>query len=61
MFTYPKRPASTQVEKANTQSTAKSEWYDWKLQWVQRLYATADDGFNALKGVNRAASFTFNP
>lgn len=33
------------------QLLAKSEWYDWKLQWVEQLYETADDGFQGLEAV----------
>ncbi|KAI0067956.1 hypothetical protein BV25DRAFT_895566 [Artomyces pyxidatus] len=34
--------------KANNHGTARSQWYDWRLQWVAQLYATADKGFNEL-------------
>lgn len=37
--------------KVNTHANAKSEWYDWKLQWVEQLYGKADKGFNDLAEV----------
>ena len=37
--------------KINTQLTAKSEWYDWKLQWVEQLSNTANNGAKELEEV----------
>ncbi|KAI6137228.1 Spc7 kinetochore protein-domain-containing protein [Pisolithus sp. B1] len=48
--------------KVHNHEQAKSEWYDWKLQWVERLYEKASKGFeylekdaNFLEGVIREA------
>lgn len=38
--------------KVNTHGSAKSEWYDWKLQWVEQLYGKAEKGFNDLTAVS---------
>ncbi|RPD81656.1 hypothetical protein L226DRAFT_555808 [Lentinus tigrinus ALCF2SS1-7] len=35
--------------KANNIGTAKSQWYDWKLQWVEQLYQSASQGFTNLE------------
>ncbi|KAL7285776.1 hypothetical protein ACG7TL_000885 [Trametes sanguinea] len=35
--------------KANNIGTAKSQWYDWKLQWVEQLYESAAQGFSHLE------------
>ncbi|CDO75877.1 hypothetical protein BN946_scf184672.g10 [Trametes cinnabarina] len=35
--------------KANNIGTAKSQWYDWKLQWVEQLYESAAQGFSNLE------------
>ncbi|RDX56232.1 hypothetical protein OH76DRAFT_1427885 [Lentinus brumalis] len=35
--------------KANNIGTAKSQWYDWKLQWVEQLYESASQGFTNLE------------
>ncbi|KAI0639064.1 Spc7 kinetochore protein-domain-containing protein [Trametes polyzona] len=35
--------------KANNMGTAKSQWYDWKLQWVEQLYESAAQGFTNLE------------
>ncbi|KAF8898451.1 Spc7 kinetochore protein-domain-containing protein [Infundibulicybe gibba] len=35
--------------KANTRGLAKSDWYDWKLQWVEGLRVTADKAFSELE------------
>ncbi|KAH7915151.1 Spc7 kinetochore protein-domain-containing protein [Hygrophoropsis aurantiaca] len=35
--------------KINNISQAKSEWYDWKTQWVEQLYQNADQGFKDLE------------
>jgi hypothetical protein len=37
--------------KAHAQATAKGEWYDWKLQWVEQLHETANKGFKDLEKV----------
>jgi hypothetical protein len=37
--------------KANTHGNAKSEWYDWKLQWVEQLFDKAEKGFADLTEV----------
>jgi len=37
--------------KANTHGNAKSEWYDWKLQWVEQLFGKAEKGFADLAEV----------
>ncbi|KAF9072774.1 Spc7 kinetochore protein-domain-containing protein [Rhodocollybia butyracea] len=33
----------------NTRLQAKSEWYDWKLQWIERLKHTAQTAFHDLQ------------
>ncbi|PPQ62802.1 hypothetical protein CVT24_000496 [Panaeolus cyanescens] len=35
--------------KTNTRYQARSDWYDWKLQWVEGLWATANEGFSQLE------------
>ncbi|EMD41576.1 hypothetical protein CERSUDRAFT_110126 [Gelatoporia subvermispora B] len=35
--------------KVNNHATAKSQWYDWKMQWVEQLYGYAEDGFASLE------------
>ncbi|KII93693.1 hypothetical protein PLICRDRAFT_131726 [Plicaturopsis crispa FD-325 SS-3] len=35
--------------KANAHGRAKGEWYDWKLQWIEQLYATAEQAFDDLE------------
>ncbi|KAI0651524.1 Spc7 kinetochore protein-domain-containing protein [Trametes meyenii] len=35
--------------KANNIGAAKSQWYDWKLQWVEQLYQSAAEGFTNLE------------
>ncbi|TFK30384.1 hypothetical protein FA15DRAFT_751438 [Coprinopsis marcescibilis] len=35
--------------KSNTRGKAKSDWYDWKLKWVEGLKATADKAFADLE------------
>ncbi|KAF8632568.1 hypothetical protein AX15_001778 [Amanita polypyramis BW_CC] len=35
--------------RTNVRGQAKSDWYDWKLQWVQGLKNIADKAFNALE------------
>ncbi|KAJ7071434.1 Spc7 kinetochore protein-domain-containing protein [Mycena amicta] len=34
--------------RSNVRSQAKSEWYDWKLQWIDNLRAKLDEALNAL-------------
>lgn len=43
--------------KANTHGNAKSEWYDWKFQWVEQLYGKADKGFIDLENVSCDGNF----
>lgn len=38
--------------KAHNHAQAKSEWYDWKTQWVEQLYQKADEGFKNLEAVS---------
>ncbi|KAF6766101.1 Spc7 kinetochore protein-domain-containing protein [Ephemerocybe angulata] len=35
--------------KINTRGSAKSDWYDWKLKWVEGLRMTADKAFTDLE------------
>ncbi|KAI8969471.1 Spc7 kinetochore protein-domain-containing protein [Trametes punicea] len=35
--------------KANNIGTAKSQWYDWKLPWVEQLYESPSQGFTNLE------------
>ncbi|KAJ7462823.1 Spc7 kinetochore protein-domain-containing protein [Mycena galericulata] len=35
--------------RTNARSLAKSDWYDWKLRWIEGLRETADKGFEALR------------
>nr|GAT43645.1 predicted protein [Mycena chlorophos] len=35
--------------KSNVRSQAKSEWYDWKLQWIENLQAKLDEALDALR------------
>ncbi|OAX44921.1 hypothetical protein K503DRAFT_788592 [Rhizopogon vinicolor AM-OR11-026] len=35
--------------KVHKHAQAKSEWYDWKMQWVDQLYQKADQGFRDLE------------
>ncbi|KAH6917443.1 Spc7 kinetochore protein-domain-containing protein [Coprinopsis sp. MPI-PUGE-AT-0042] len=35
--------------KTNARGSAKSDWYDWKLKWVEGLKMTADQAFNDLE------------
>ncbi|KAF8272946.1 Spc7 kinetochore protein-domain-containing protein [Lactarius quietus] len=54
---YTMADEQTQVEllqqlkliKANNHATARSQWYDWRLQWVEQLYVIADQGFVELE------------
>src|SRR5216683_5320662 len=41
------------VIKANNHAAARSQWYDWRLQWVEQLYAIANQGFEELEQVRR--------
>ena len=38
--------------KVHNHAQAKSEWYDWKVQWVEQLYQKADEGFKNLEAVS---------
>lgn len=38
--------------KVHNHAQAKSEWYDWKVQWVEQLYQKANEGFNNLEAVS---------
>ncbi|KAF9229625.1 hypothetical protein BS17DRAFT_688618 [Gyrodon lividus] len=35
--------------KVHNHAQAKSEWYDWKTQWVEQLYQKADQGFKNME------------
>lgn len=39
------------ILKVNSHASAKSGWYDWKLQWVESLYAGAEEAFDNLAEV----------
>lgn len=45
--------------KANTHGNAKSEWYDWKLQWVEQLFGKAEKGFADLTKVRYRSTNEF--
>ncbi|KAG6837858.1 hypothetical protein H0H93_013011 [Arthromyces matolae] len=38
-----------QLIRTNTRASAKSDWYDWKLQWLEGLRVTAVQTFNSLQ------------
>ncbi|KAG6866877.1 hypothetical protein C0991_008814 [Blastosporella zonata] len=38
-----------QLIRTNTRALAKSDWYDWKLQWLEGLRITADQTFHSLE------------
>ncbi|KAG6919603.1 hypothetical protein DXG01_004267 [Tephrocybe rancida] len=38
-----------QLIRTNTRALAKSDWYDWKLQWLEGLRVTADQTFRSLE------------
>ena len=38
--------------KVHNHAQAKSEWYDWKVQWVEQLYQKANEGFKNLEAVS---------
>ncbi|RDB29117.1 hypothetical protein Hypma_015188 [Hypsizygus marmoreus] len=38
-----------QLIRTNTRAQAKSDWYDWKLQWLEGLRVTADKTFKSLE------------
>lgn len=40
--------------RTNTRGLAKSDWYDWKLQWVEGLRLTGEKAFKALESDARA-------
>ena len=37
--------------KVNARGKAKSEWYDWKLKWIQGLNQVAEENFAKLESV----------
>ncbi|KIL70959.1 hypothetical protein M378DRAFT_175273 [Amanita muscaria Koide BX008] len=37
------------IIRTNVRAQARSDWYDWKYQWVQGLKVTADKAFDALE------------
>lgn len=37
--------------KVHNHQQAKSEWYDWKMQWVEQLHQKAAEGFQDLEAV----------
>jgi kinetochore protein Spc7/SPC105 len=45
--------------KANSRGLAKSDWYDWKLGWVQGLHTAADKGLVELKAVSHMSSMLY--
>ena len=47
--------------KAHNHAQAKSEWYDWKTQWVEQLYQKADEGFKKLETASNLRSFSLEP
>ncbi|KAG6888765.1 hypothetical protein C0992_007556 [Termitomyces sp. T32_za158] len=38
-----------QLIRTNTRALAKSDWYDWKLQWLEGLRVTAEQTFRSLE------------
>ncbi|CAA7258736.1 unnamed protein product [Cyclocybe aegerita] len=40
--------------KTHVRYQAKSDWYDWKLQWIEGLHVTADEEFVSLENDARA-------
>ncbi|KAA1468477.1 hypothetical protein DENSPDRAFT_814750 [Dentipellis sp. KUC8613] len=44
--------------KANNHGNARSQWYDWRLQWVEGLYEIADSGFSDLEKDARSLEST---
>jgi kinetochore protein Spc7/SPC105 len=38
--------------RTNARGLAKSEWYDWKLRWIEGLREKADKGFEDLTQVS---------
>ena len=38
--------------KVNARGKAKSEWYDWKLKWIQGLNQVAEENFAKLESVS---------
>lgn len=40
---------SLKLIKSHAHDQAKSQWYEWKLQWVEQLQETADQGFADLE------------
>ncbi|KAG5648239.1 hypothetical protein DXG03_006197 [Asterophora parasitica] len=43
-----------QLIRTNTRALAKSDWYDWKLQWLEGLRTTADQTFKSLESDAKA-------
>ncbi|KAF5377618.1 hypothetical protein D9615_005105 [Tricholomella constricta] len=43
-----------QLIRTNTRALAKSDWYDWKLQWLEGLRTTADQTFKSLEADAKA-------
>ncbi|KAH9952834.1 hypothetical protein BC827DRAFT_1245070 [Russula dissimulans] len=37
--------------KANNHATARSRWYEWRLQWVEQLYSIADQDARTLESI----------
>jgi len=37
--------------RTHTRYLARSDWYDWKMQWVEGLRATAEEAFSSLENV----------
>ena len=44
--------------KVHNHAQAKSEWYEWKTQWVEQLYQKADEGFTKLEAVSGSCPFS---
>ena len=44
--------------KVHNHAQAKSEWYDWKVQWVEQLYQKANEGFKSLEAVSDLRSIS---
>jgi hypothetical protein len=47
--------------RTHTRYLARSDWYDWKLQWVEGLRVTADEAFVSLENVCNDFSLTHSP
>ncbi|TFY83040.1 hypothetical protein EWM64_g970 [Hericium alpestre] len=46
--------------KANNHGNARSQWYDWRLQWVQGLHGIAEKGFSDLEKDARTLEATID-